>query len=59
MKIYENPIMNISFFETERVATDGSTVPAPGQTGYSQAQDAALNSVSGDDTKVFNVRLEF
>ena len=59
MKIYENPIMNISFFETERVATDGSTVPAPGQTGYSQAQDAALNSVGRDSTKLFNVRLEF
>ena len=59
MKIYENPIMNISFFETERVATDGSTVPAPGQTGYSQAQDAALNSVGSDSKKLFNVRLEF
>lgn len=57
MKIYENPIMNISFFETERVATDGSTVPDA--TGYSLAQDAALNSVSGDDTKVFNVNLAF
>lgn len=57
MKIYENPIMNISFFETERVATDGSTVP--GATGYSLAQDAALNSVSGDDTKVFNVNIAF
>lgn len=59
MKIYENPIMNISFFETERVATDGSTVPVPGQTGFSQAQNAALGAVSNDSDKVFNVNLTF
>lgn len=57
MKIYENPIMNISFFEAESVVTEGSSVP--GQTGFSQAQNAALGAVNNDSNKVFNVNLTF
>ena len=56
MKIYENPIMNISFFEAESVVTDSSV---SGQTGFSQAQNAALGAVSNDNNKVFNVNLTF
>lgn len=58
MKIYENPVMNISLFEAENVATNGSSID-PGKTAFGMAQDAALGAVGNNADKVFNVQLTF
>ncbi len=43
MKIYENPIINVSLFDAENVVTQASqpTPPEPELTAVQQAQNAA------------------
>ncbi len=43
---YENPIMSVSLFDAENVATTGSVVPAP-TTAMDEAEAAALAAVGG------------